>query len=475
MRVLLITSSAVLGITCSIYFAYEFFTFRHTTVSQLSTLGKVIASNSTAALAFDSREDAAEILAAVTADTHIVATALYDEEGELFSSYPPDISADNFPGIPGQDGYFFESAHLIGYEPVIQADRRLGTLFIKSDLDAIYDRLTLYAVIAIAVVAVSLLLVYLLSRRMQREISTPILQLTDAAKAISDRSDYSVRANKVSSDEIGLLTDAFNHMLSRIEEQTEQITSFNQRLEERVIDRTRELQAANRELEAFSYSVSHDLRAPLRSIHGYMNIFAEEYAHQLDSEGKRLVNIILNNGARMGQLIDDLLAFSQLGRKDLRKGRVGMKELVDEVWREQSENEKDRNIHFVLHNIPPAIADSVTMKQVWTNLLSNACKYSNNKPEAHIEVGSFMESNAVVYYVKDNGAGFEMKYYDKLFGVFQRLHSDEEFKGTGVGLAIVERIITKHGGVIWAESKVGEGTTFFFTLSKVKRATRPVL
>lgn len=475
MRVFLVTSCAVLGITCSIYFAYEFFTFRHTTVSQLSTLGKVIASNSTAALAFDSREDAAEILAAVTADTHIVATALYDEEGKLFSRFPPDLSLENFPGTPGKEGYYFEGAHLVGYEPVIQSERRLGTLFIKSDLQAIYDRLTLYALIAVAVIGLSLLLAYSLSRRMQKQISMPILQLTEAAKAISERHDYSVRATKVSNDEIGLLTDAFNHMLSRIEEQTEEITTFNQRLEERVVARTRDLQAANRELEAFSYSVSHDLRAPLRSIHGYMNIFSEEYSDQLDSEGKRLINIILNNGARMGQLIDDLLAFSQLGRKDLRKGRVSMKDLVNEVWREQCEHEQGRTIHFVLHNLPPAIADHTTMKQVWANLISNACKYSNNKAEANVEVGSFMDGNAVVYYVRDNGAGFEMKYYDKLFGVFQRLHSEEEFSGTGVGLAIVERIITKHGGSIWAESKVNEGTTFFFTLSKIARVTRPAL
>src|SRR5690606_7282477 len=152
--------------------------------------------------------------------------------------------------------------------------------------------------------------------------------------------------------------------------------TFNQRLEERVVERTRELQAANKELEAFSYSVSHDLRAPLRSIHGYMNIFFDEYAHTLDDEGKRLVKIILNNGARMGQLIDDLLSFSQLGRKDIRKGRVSMNNLVKEVWQEQQELEgAGGKIDFVLHDLPPAIADSGTMKQVWTNLISNACKY----------------------------------------------------------------------------------------------------
>jgi light-regulated signal transduction histidine kinase (bacteriophytochrome) len=294
--------------------------------------------------------------------------------------------------------------------------------------------------------------------------------LAETAKAISDRKDYSVRATKLSEDEIGLLTEAFNHMLARIEEQTQEITSFNQSLERRVVERTRELQTANRELEAFSYSVSHDLRSPLRSIHGYMTIFSEEYSEQLDNEGKRLINIILTNGRKMGQLIDDLLAFSQLGRKELHKRRISMKEIVASVWEEQLTHEGNRNIDFVLHEIPPAIADANTIKQVWINLISNACKYTRKKEKPRIEVGANVEGRSVVYFIKDNGAGFDMKYYNKLFGVFQRLHSEEEFTGTGVGLAIVERVISKHGGMIWAESKLHEGATFYFSLTPVNRS-----
>jgi signal transduction histidine kinase len=471
MRVFLLTTGVVLSLTCTAYFAYEFFTYRNTTVTQLSTLGKVIASNSTAALAFDNSEDAKEILSAVRADPHIVAAALYDEDGKLFSHFPDEIPLETFPSSLQEQGYFFRESHLLGFEPVEQGERRLGTLFLKSDMGAIYERFMLYTIIAVLVVAVSFILAYLLSRRLQKEISTPILKLAETAKAVSDRKDYSVRASKLSEDEIGLLTEAFNHMLSRIEEQTQEITSFNQRLEQRVIDRTVELQTANKELEAFSYSVSHDLRAPLRSIHGYMNIFSDEYAGQLDAEGKRLVNIILTNGRKMGQLIDDLLSFSQLGRKELRKGKVSMDELVRAVWEEQTAMEKDRKIEFILHDLPPAIADSVTMKQVWTNLISNACKYTMKKDEARVEVGAYDDAGRHVYFVRDNGAGFEMKYYNKLFGVFQRLHSEEEFTGTGVGLAIVERIIAKHGGTIWAESQLNEWTTFYFSLTKPGHAS----
>lgn len=473
MRVFLLTTCAVLSLTCTAYFAYEYFTFRHTTVRQLSILGKVIASNSTAALAFNDREDAREILAALQADEHIVSAALYDADGKVLSHYPEDTPPDSLRVTVGTPQYFFEQSHLLGFEPVLQGDSRLGTLYLKSDMGAIYERLMLYTLIAVIVVTFSLLLAYFLSRRLQTEITTPILKLAETAKAISDRHDYSVRAKKLSDDEIGLLTEAFNHMLARIEEQTREITSLNQSLEQRVLERTREWQIANRELEAFSYSVSHDLRAPLRSIHGYMNIFLEEYGEKLDDEAKRLIKITLSNGRKMGQLIDDLLAFSQLGRKELLKSRVSMKDIVASVWEEQLAYEENRRIDFVLHDIPSAVADANTIRQAWMNLISNACKYTRKTENPRIEVGANVQGRSVIYFIKDNGAGFDMKYYNKLFGVFQRLHSEQEFTGTGVGLAIVERVISKHGGMIWAESSLNEGATFYFTLTPKKGQSRP--
>lgn len=466
-RIILLTTCAVLSLTCTAYFAYEFFTFRHTTIRQLSTLGQIIASNSTAALAFDSREDAKEILSAIKADKHIVAACLYDAEGNLFSQYPEQLRAEVIPGIEKKSDYYFEQSYLVGFEPVVQGERRLGTLYLKSDMGAMYERFMLYGIIAVLVIAISLLMAYLLSKRLQKQITAPILGLAETAKAISNRQDYSVRATKLGDDEIGLLTDAFNHMLGRIEEQTAEITSFNQKLEQNVRQRTAELQLANKELEAFSYSVSHDLRSPLRSIHGYMNIFLEEYTAQLDNEGKRLIDIIISNSRKMGQLIDDLLAFSQLGRKALQKTMVSMNDMVSGICEEFIESEKDRKIDLRLLDMPPGMADSVTIKQVWLNLISNAFKYTMNNADARIEIGAQDSGDEVVYYVRDNGAGFDMRYYDKLFGVFQRLHSEEEFEGTGVGLAIVERVISKHGGKIWAESKLDEGSTFYFTLAKV--------
>ena len=242
---------------------------------------------------------------------------------------------------------------------------------------------------------------------------------------------------------------------------------FNQQLEKRVQERTQELESVNKELESFSYSVSHDLRAPLRAIHGYMNILTDEYTNKFDAEAIRLTTIIMNNTQKMGRLIDDLLAFSQLGRKELIRTQTSMTQMVLNICEEQERLESSRSIEFIVQELPDALVDTVTMRQAWVNLLSNAVKYTRNRENAIIEVGSTEGEDEQMYYIKDNGAGFDMLYYDKLFGVFQRLHSQKEFEGTGVGLAIVQRIISRHGGKVWAEGRPDGGATFYFTLKKV--------
>ena len=223
------------------------------------------------------------------------------------------------------------------------------------------------------------------------------------------------------------------------------------------------LAIANKELDSFSYSVSHDLRAPLRAIVGYSNILIEDYGDKLDDEGKRTLNVIMKNVLKMGQLIDDLLAFSRIGKQNIIRVNVDMNLLVNSIDAElkiQQPNKIELNIKSLLNTK----CDSSMIKQVMTNLISNALKYSGKKEKSNVEIGSYTENNNNIYYVKDNGVGFDMKYYDKLFGVFQRLHSANEFEGTGVGLALVQRIINKHGGKVWAEAKVDEGATFYFSL-----------
>jgi PAS domain S-box-containing protein len=222
----------------------------------------------------------------------------------------------------------------------------------------------------------------------------------------------------------------------------------------------------NHELESFSYSVSHDLRAPLRSIDGYARILQEDYSEKFDSEGQRLIQVIMNNAKRMGRLIDDLLDFSRLGRKDVAKTKTDMNAMVNAIVADVVEQEKknNRTIDVKIHDLHPVPVDVEMIRQVWINLIDNAVKYTGKTAHPRIEISSAINQNEVYYQVKDNGVGFDMLYVEKLFGVFQRLHKMQDFSGTGVGLAIVKRIINRHHGKVWAEGKLNEGATFYFTL-----------
>lgn len=222
----------------------------------------------------------------------------------------------------------------------------------------------------------------------------------------------------------------------------------------------------NNELEAFTYSVSHDLRAPLRSIRGFSEMLKEDFETKLDKEGNRLLGRIIHNASRMGQLIDDLLDFSRIGRKQLTPSVVRMQFLVSEVLHDAIDHDASLQNDFHIKPLAEVTGDANMLKQVWINLISNAVKYSRKSEAPVIEIGNFSEDAREVYYVRDNGIGFDMKYSDKLFQVFQRLHNSAEFEGTGVGLAIVHRIITKHDGTLWAEAEPGKGATFFFSLPK---------
>jgi signal transduction histidine kinase len=227
---------------------------------------------------------------------------------------------------------------------------------------------------------------------------------------------------------------------------------------------TDQLEQANKELEGFSYSISHDLRIPLRAVAGYATILSEDYEEKLDSNGKRLLGVIRENSKRMGVLIDDLLAFSKSGRQALSLVDIDMRALVENTLVEIPQREGSNSTQMIVEELPHAHGDRALLKQVWMNLLSNAVKYSSKTEAANIRVSGTRNEGEVVYAVSDNGVGFDMQYYNKLFGVFQRLHSIDEFPGTGVGLAIVQRIVLRHGGRVWADGTINQGATFYFAL-----------
>jgi light-regulated signal transduction histidine kinase (bacteriophytochrome) len=248
----------------------------------------------------------------------------------------------------------------------------------------------------------------------------------------------------------------------------------NAELEQRVAERTAQLETSNSELESFSYSVSHDLRAPLRAMDGFAEMLQESYSDSLDDEGRRKLRVIRESSQKLGQLIDDLLAFSRLGRQTVSATQVDMKAMAAAVCEDLVAASPGPHPSFAIGSMPGAWCDRALIRQVWVNLLANAVKFSGKRQNPAIEAGGHTEGTQNIYYVRDNGAGFDMRYYKKLFGVFERLHSGAEFPGTGVGLAIVQRIVTRHGGRAWAEGKVGEGATFYFALpAQDARGNRP--
>jgi len=286
-------------------------------------------------------------------------------------------------------------------------------------------------------------------------------------EVILSRFDYMASNVKSREDDLKNLNKQLKKEISAHKKSKEEIIELNETLESRVIERTRALENANKELEAFSYSVSHDLRAPLRAVSGFSNILLEEHSEALNSTGQHYVKRILKGSQRMDDLIDNMLNLSRIGRKSLEKQFVEINSLIERIFRELSKDVKNRTINFTLKKCPRVLCDKKLMKNVFTNLLSNAIKFTKTQEEASIETGLLEEdTDKYTFFIKDNGIGFDMKYVDNLFTPFQRLHSEADFEGTGIGLVIVKRIINKHGGEVWVDSAENKGTTFYFTLLK---------
>ncbi|BCB27715.1 hypothetical protein SKTS_26010 [Sulfurimicrobium lacus] len=325
------------------------------------------------------------------------------------------------------------------------------------------------AIITVALAALAGLSMTLLTL-MGRRLMLGIDQLEDGVRRVA-AGDLEHQIQLATADELGALANSFNAFTDKLKDEMtrrrqaeREIHQLNAELEERVQRRTAEFEAANKELEAFAYSVSHDLRAPLRAVDGFSRKVIMGYGDKLDDEGRRLLQVVRDNAQSMGKLIDDLLAFSRMGRREMASQPLDMDAMVRSVADELRAAEPQRAIEFAFSPLPRASGDAAMLRQVWVNLLANAVKFSRLRQVAHIEVGGQTEGGEVIYWVKDDGAGFDMQYADKLFGVFQRLHRQDEFEGTGVGLAIAQRILHRHNGRIWGEGKPDAGATFRFAL-----------
>jgi len=501
-RLLLVTtlssSSALLiaGITLAVLDERQ---ARADLLRRRTTDAEMIGLHSASALTFDDRSAAESTLAALRVKKDVEHACIYTTAGRLFAAYRSRGGGCPATAGPAQASHRLEADRLVVSYPVVHDGEALGTIVIQSNLEelAAHSRRIVWLGLQVSLVAFAVGL--LIAWRYQRALSDPLLALARTAQEVTDRKDYSVRLHAKAPAEIGVLIEKFNWMLAQIQQHDQELRSVQAQLEQRVVERTRELQqellvrreaeaevrrlndalsqrleevtALNQEIESFSYSVSHDLRAPLRHVNGFVDLLRERAAGLLDETCQRYLGVIASGAKQMGCLIDDLLGFSRMGRSELSRRDVALEGLLNEVTQDAQRETLGRDIEWVLHPLPTVRGDSSMLRIVFVNLLSNAVKYSNRVAKARIEVGwQSGENGLVTVFVRDNGVGFDMRYADKLFGVFQRLHRAEDFEGTGIGLATVRRIANRHGGNAWAESEVGRGATFYVSFAKAEGA-----
>ena len=444
----------------------EWIRTRETYARQVEIMTQVLADQTMAALEFEQAPQAELILRTLGAEPQIVAAALYDREGRLFARYlRAEVPSEATPSRPSAYGRHALGGHLLVFLPVGDGPEPLGTLMLRSDLSAAWDRLVVDGITMALVLAGTTLAALWLSGRLGHAVLRPVERLAEAVDTVARGQDYGVRVEGGrSGDELGRLVTRFNERLTEIQARDAALGRAREELERRVEERTRELAEANRELEGFSYSVSHDLKAPLRSIDGYNRMLLEDYGASLDGQAREWLNRSIAAAARMNRLIEDFLTLARVSRVELKRGPVDLSAIAAAVAEELRVQHPDRDVRVEIAPGLTTRGDASQLNVVLQNLLSNAWKFTGRKPSAHIRVGSRVEDGRTAYFVCDDGAGFDMAFADKLFKPFERLHGPQDYPGTGIGLATVKRIVERHGGRVWAEARPGGGATFYFTV-----------
>lgn len=484
--VIMFTTTAALAVACSALFAYELKTSRDSLRRELQTLANFIGANSVAAINFEFQAHASEILSALGNERHIVGGAIYLADGGLFAHYQRRGATLELPAALSHDGFHPEGEDLALYAAIVDPaeQTRIGTVYLRSDISGIWERLQIYAAVMVIALVASVLAGLALSAGLQRFISEPILALVEAAKAVSERRNYSVRARKTSEDELGRFTDAFNQMLDQIETQDAALRQVKDQLEHRVAERTRELELeiaerkkaeenlarqaeelarSNRELEQFAYVASHDLQEPLRMVANYTELLARRYRDRLDSDANEFIGFAVEGATRMQRLINDLLEYSRVGRRTDPMREVDTAQVLQQALMNLYSAIDSSGAIITSADMPVVHGHAGQLVQLFQNLISNAIKFSGGRrPQIHI--CARCDSGRWIFSVKDNGIGIDPEYAERIFVIFQRLHGYTEYPGTGIGLAICKKIVERHAGRIWVESTAGEGATFHFTI-----------
>ena len=480
---------------------------KHALEPELNSVASLVAGSAAAALAFDRAEDLTELLSALAERPYFEGVAIYNQTGGLFAAFA--ASSNEVPALTfGVNGLTFSATHALMVMKIQASGETVGTLLLQRSLEDLREKQHAYVVRTSLILGVALLISSLFFLWIQRQVIRPLEDLTETAAHVGQDQDYAVRVLEDGGSEVRALAASFNGMLEEIQRtqlEREALTARLQQakveLEQKVAERTRSLkertervehlngelastlknlqqsnrrleqamrqvEETNEELEAFNYSASHDLRAPLRSVEGFSKAVLEDYAGLLDDKGKDFLNRICRATQQMGGLMDDLLRLSRIARQDMTFFDLDLSRLADDAIRQLREIEPARVVEFVCRPGLSGFGDKNLMAIVLQNLLGNAWKFTGKRARARVEFGSESRATGTVYFVRDNGAGFDMKLADRLFGAFQRLHRDSDFPGTGVGLATVRRILHRHGGRVWAEGAVEQGATIYFTLAE---------
>lgn len=468
LRLNLLVTVTALVLAVIAFFSYDLITYKQDLILSLSAEARIAGSNSVSALLFNDKQTAQGTLSALGSSADVMGAAIVTNDGKVFAQYlrQPDVVLEFPPLSPGRMQQHWSSAsQVLLAERIVYQGKSEGTVYIAARLQELEHRAIQFLIIAAIVFLICLVVAMLVAASFRRTVTKPIIALATMLREVTRDRNYSLRAPPSDDGgEIAILIDSSNDMLAQIEQRELALRQTRDELESRVQERTAELKTANRELEAFSYTVAHDLRGPLDAIGSIGYILQQGYADKLDDEGKEMLDKLRQSSTKMADLIDDLLNLSRAGTSALERSNVDLSRMVTEIAEELRTAEPERNVYFWIAPDAIALADAALVKVALENLIRNAWKYTSQRLSGRIEFSFRRTGEHVTYFVRDNGAGFNPELTDRLFKPFQRLHTQGEFAGTGVGLATVQRIIARHGGRVWAEGAVNQGATFYFTL-----------